>query len=216
MIYETMNQQPAVNIIPNNNGVGDGLTSGGGIIWVIILFLFALMMGWGGNNNAAAAAPVVYAPYGGGYGGNGYSVQQSFDQAAIMSGLTAIQGSTNNLAMGLQNCCCENRAAVADLKYTVAMEACADRAAVTAALQEVTAQSNANTQRILDTMCQDKIDAKNEKIAELQTQLQMAQLAASQDLQTTKLIANTEARIAALEQSLAPTPRPAYVVQNPN
>ena len=54
-------------------------------------------------------------------------------------------------------------------------------------------------------MCQDKIDAKNERIAELQQQLQMAQLAASQGAQT-----------AALERYLAPTPIPAYMVQNPN
>jgi hypothetical protein len=111
----------------------------------------------------------------------------------------------NNLAMSLQNCCCENRAAVADLKYTIAQEACADRAAV-----------SEGTQRILDQMCQDKIDAKNEKIAELQNQLTMANLAASQSLQTQQLIANNEAQTAALEQYLAPVPRPAYVVQNPN
>ena len=65
-------------------------------------------------------------------------------------------------------------------------------------------------------MCQDKIDAKNEKIAELQNQLSMAQLSASQNLQTSQIIANNEAQTAALEQYLAPTPRPAYIVQNPN
>ena len=111
----------------------------------------------------------------------------------------------NNLAMGLQNCCCENRASIADLKYTIAQEACADRAAV-----------SDGTQKILDQMCQDKIDAKNEKFTELQNQLYMANLAASQALQTQQLIANNEAQTAALEQYLAPTPRPAYVVQNPN
>jgi hypothetical protein len=122
----------------------------------------------------------------------------------------------NNIAMSLQNCCCENRAATADLKYTIATENCADRAALNEALQNVTAQNNANTQRILDMMCQDKIDAKNEKIAELQNQLTMANLAASQNAQTAAILTDNLAQTQALEQYLAPVPRPAYVVQNPS
>lgn len=65
-------------------------------------------------------------------------------------------------------------------------------------------------------MCQDKIDAKNEQIANLQQQLTMAQLAASQNAQTAAILANNEAQTAALEQYLNPAPVPAYVVQNPN
>jgi hypothetical protein len=137
-------------------------------------------------------------------------MQQNFaNQTAVTAGITG-------LSQGLNNCCCENRAAVADLKYTVATEACSDRAAVTAALQEVTAQNNANTQRILDQMCQDKIDAKNEKIAELQNQLTMANLAASQNAQTAQILTDNLAQTNALEQFLAPVPKPAYIVQNPN
>lgn len=240
MIYESQNQQPAVNVFPNGGnsyGGNDGFGNNGAW-WIIILFLFAMMGGWG--NNGGNAAPIYnmgggYQPY----------VQQGFDQAAVMSGINGIQNSLanaevsrcntqanllatmnanqnantaamNSLAMGLQNCCCENRAAVADLRYTVATEACSDRAAVNDALQAVTMQNNANTQRILDMMCQDKIDAKNEKIAELQNQLTMANLAASQNAQTAAILANNEAQTAALEQYLAPVPRPAYMVQNPN
>lgn len=72
---------------------------------------------------------------------------------------------------------------VADLRYTVATEACADRAAVNDALREVIAANTASTQRILDQLCQDKIDAKNEKIAELQQTIAMKDLAASQAAQ---------------------------------
>lgn len=64
-------------------------------------------------------------------------------------------------------------------------------------------------------MCQDKIDAKNERIAELQTQLNMANLAASQTAQTSRILADNAAQTVALEQYLNPTPIPAYVVQNP-
>lgn len=107
---------------------------------------------------------------------------------------TGLSNQLNNIAMNQQNCCCENRAAVADLKYTVATEACADRAAVEGALRDVTAQGVANTQALLNTinggiqsikdqLCQDKIDAKDELIANLRQQITMKDLAASQTAQ---------------------------------
>lgn len=89
----------------------------------------------------------------------------------------------NNLAAGLQNCCCENRAGLADLKYTVATENCADRAAVADGIRDVIAANTASTQRILDQLCQDKIDAKNDEIARLRQEVAMKDLAASQTAQ---------------------------------
>lgn len=89
----------------------------------------------------------------------------------------------NNLAAGLQNCCCENRAGLADLKYTVATENCADRAAVADGIRDVIAAQTASTQRILDQLCQDKIDAKNDEIARLRQEVAMKDLAASQTAQ---------------------------------
>ena len=122
----------------------------------------------------------------------------------------------NQIAMNQQQCCCDNRAAVADLKYTVATEACSDRAAVTNALRDVLEATNASTQRILDQMCQDKIDAKNEQIQTLQNQLAMANLAASQTAQTAQLLADNARQTAVLEDYLNPVARPAFIVQNPN
>ena len=142
------------------------------------------------------------------------AAQNGITQQMFANQMAALQQS-NALQAQLAQCCCDNRAATADLKYTIANEACADRAAVTSALQAVTTQNAANTQRILDQMCQDKIDAKNEQIANLQSQLQMAQLAASQNAQTAQILENNEAQTAALERYLAPNPIPAYIVQNP-
>lgn len=214
----------------NNGGFCNGL-GGDGAWWLIILFLFALTgnNGWGGFGGNNGMAPAVLA---------GNDVQRGFDQQAVVNGIAGLGNSINSgvtdvlqtlnanqaamtagvntLAMGLQNCCCENRAAVADLKYTVATEACADRSAVNDALRDVLTANSANTQRILDQMCQDKIDAKNEQIANLRQQMSMMQLQASQNAQTQALIANNELQTAALEQYLAPVPKPAYVVQNPN
>lgn len=192
--------------------------------WIIILLIFG---GWGGNG------------WGNGMNnGVGSEVQRGFDQSAVMSGLSGIQAAINSgfqnsessanarqiadmqqsfaLQSAMQNCCCENRSGVADLKYTVATEACADRNAIATALRDVLEANNASTQKILDVMCQDKIDAKNETIAMLRQQLQMAELATSQNAQTATILANNELQTAALERYLAPTPIPAYVVANPN
>ena len=89
----------------------------------------------------------------------------------------------NNLASSLQNCCCENRAGLADLKYTVSTENCADRAAIADGIRDVISAQTASTQKILDQLCQDKIDAKNDEIARLRQEVAMKDLAASQTAQ---------------------------------
>ena len=202
-------------VVPQGYGAGgDGMFGGNWAWWIIILLIFG---GWGNNGWG----------FGGGNGVVGNEVQRGFDQSALINGQTAIQNSLSNgfqnqmqqnfaMQSAFQNCCCENRLGTADLKYTVATEACADRNAISMALRDVLEANNASTQRILDTMCQDKIDAKNELIANLRQQLQMQQLAASQNAQTAQIIADNALQTAALEQYLAPVPRPAYIVQNPN
>lgn len=105
------------------------------------------------------------------------SMNQRFaDTTAITQGFT-------NLSSQLANCCCENRLATANLGSDIAREACADRQAVNEGVRDILANQNASVQKILDQMCADKIDAKNEKIADLERQLTMANLAASQTAQ---------------------------------
>jgi len=210
-------------VVPAYGGNGGGFGFDGNNGWWILILL--ILFGWNGNN---------------GWGGNcgGGDIQRGFDQSALVNGVSGVKDAVTNgfanaetaasarqmasmnqmfgLQSSMQQCCCDQRAGIADLKYTIATEACADRNAVSMALRDVLEANNASTQKILDTMCQDKIDAKNEQIANLRQQLQMAQLAASQGAQTAQILANNEAQTAALERYLAPTPIPAYVVQNPN
>ena len=115
----------------------------------------------------------------------------------------------------LQNCCCENRASVADLKYTVATEACADRAAVGDALQAVIASNTANTQRILDKLCSQEIENLKAQNIALQNQVNMQNLAASQAAQTAALVADNTAQTQYIVNRVAPYPIPAYTVANP-
>lgn len=85
-----------------------------------------------------------------------------------------------NLSTQLANASADNRLGIANLNSTILSENCADRAALADGLKDVLINQTANTQKILDVICQDKIDAKNEKIADLQRELQMADLKASQ------------------------------------
>ncbi len=116
----------------------------------------------------------------------------------------------------LANCCCENRLAVANLGSDIAREACATRTNDTQNTQSILNTINGGIQSIKDQLCQDKIDAKNEKIADLERQLTMANLAASQGAQTAQLLADNSRQTAVLEDYLNPVARPAYIVQNPN
>lgn len=146
------------------------------------------------------------------------TVANGFAQAEIANNARQMANMQQAFSLSSQfaDCCCENRLGLANLGADIAREACADRAAVSDALRDVIAANTASTQRILDQMCNDKIDAKNERIADLERQLTMANLAASQNAQTAQILANNEAQTTALEQYLAPVPRPAYIVQNPN
>lgn len=136
------------------------------------------------------------------------SMNQSFANAQ------ALDSRLDSMTLNQQQCCCDTKSAIQGLAYNVATEACADRAAVSDALRDVLAANTASTQRILDQMCSDKIDAKNEQIQNLQTQLAMANLQASQTAQTARLLADNAAQTTALEQYLNPVPVPAYLVCN--
>lgn len=120
-------------------------------------------------------------------GFNGVAQQLSTNQIADLERSYASQTATtqgmNALQSQLAQCCCDNRMATEGLKYTIATENCQDRYEAAANTREIIQSQNAGFQKILDQMCADKIDAKNEKIADLQNQLNMATLRESQTAQ---------------------------------
>lgn len=228
----------------NNNG-GFGNWGGDGAWWLIILFLFMFNGNWGnGYGNGGVGNEVqrgfdqsavmsglsgiqssltngfvdTAAALCNGFAGVNSAISNGFAQAEIAANSRQMADMNQNFALQSQlaQCCCDNRLASADLKYTIATENCADRTALADGIRDILESQNNGVQRILDTMCQDKIDAKNERIADLERQLTMANLAASQGAQTAAILANNDMQTAALEQYLAPVPRPAYIVQNPN
>lgn len=219
-----------------NSGFGFG---GDGAWWLLVLFLFAFNgngfgFGQGGYPGAVNVDNNVQRGFDqsavmNGIAGvntavaNGFAnaeVSRCNSQANILQALNTNQAaslaSMNSLAMGLQNCCAENRSGLADLKYTIATENCADRSALSDGVRDILTATQAQTQAILDKMCQQEIDALKTQNANLQTQINMANLAASQSAQTARILSDNAAQTAALEQYLNPAPIPAYVVQNPN
>lgn len=238
----------------NNNGFGFG---NDGIGWIIILILFGLFGGWGnngfgggnngfipymmGNQQGSDVQRVVdQQSVMNGINGVSAAMANGFANAeisrcnantnilqALNANNNAVSQGMSNLAMSLQNCCCENRAATADLKYTVATEACADRNAVQAAAQQLSNTYAQGNQAILDKLCQLEMDGIKQNyenriygmqntIDQLRAQQNESNRLASQTAQTAQIIANNEAQTAALENYLNPPARPAYVVQNPN
>ncbi len=143
------------------------------------------------------------------------NARQMANMQQIFANQTAMSQGFNGLASQLANCCCENRLASANLQSVVQTENCADRAAISDGIRDIIASQTAGFQSIKDQLCQDKIDAKNEEIANLRTQLNMANLAASQGAQTAQLISDNNAQTAQLINRIAPYPIPSWTVPNP-
>ena len=203
------------------NGSGNGFGFGGDGAWfLIILFLFAFC-GWGGNgwgNNAGNSGGVVDGYVlasdfsnierkmdliNGGLCDGFYAVNNTLltgfgnaelsranQQAALMQQLSAMQ-------MQAANCCCENRAAVAQVRYDMATQACDTRNTVQNATRDIVENQNANSRAILDFLT-------NSKMRDLESANQELRLAASQAAQNNYLISQ-----------LRPMPIPAYASCNP-
>lgn len=149
------------------------------------------------------------------------NMQQAFaSQTALTAGLTGLQSQ-------LAQCCCDNRLATANLTSTVLAENCSDRQALSDGVRDIIANQTANTQALInqttqavqgvyDKICQLELNAKNDRIIELQNQLTAANTAALVGAQTSRVLADNAAQTQTLEQYLNPAPIPAYVVQNPN
>ena len=115
-------------------------------------------------------------------------------QTANTQGLTALQAQ-------LAQCCCDNRAATQDVKFTIAQEECATRA-----------NSTANTQAILDKLCQLELDGYKRDNDNLRSQLQFANMQASQTAQTAELRAAQATTANQLVSELRSCPIPAQPV----
>ena len=212
----------------NNGGMfGNGMDGLWGLIALAIVFggFGGNGFGWGGNNGNACGNMM--------YDINA-NTNRGFDQLTLTSGIDGLQTAVangfagaevgrcnqtttllqavNGLGTQFQNCCCENRLATADLKYTIATENCADRQAVQTGVRDIIDSNTRNTQAILDKLCQQEIDAKNDLISTLRSQLSMADLRASQVAQTAEIRQNNATVANQLVAELRSCPIPAQPV----
>ena len=150
---------------------------------------------------------------------NGISNQLCNGFAGVEQGANARQVANMQSIFGvqsaLQECCCENRANIADLKYTVATENCADRTAAAQNTRDIIDSQTRGTQAILDKLCQleldgikAQVDAKNDRIVDLQNQLNMATLRESQVAQNAFIQQGLTNEVDALYNRLSNCPVP--------
>ena len=132
-----------------------------------------------------------------GFAGVNSNICNGFAQAEIAENSRQLANMQQmfNLSTQFANCCCDQKLGIANLGADIAREACSDRQAVSDGVRDIIANQTAGIQTILTQMCNDKIDAKNEKIADLERQLTMANLAASQTAQTSQIVDSVYARL---------------------
>ena len=179
-------------------GGGNGLFANDNWMWLFILFLFG---GWGRG-------------FGGGFGGYGGGGEPAFPAATKADidsafALNNIQGGIDALQGTLAQCCCDNKAAIADVKYQMSTDTCAITGAIGNSTRDILENANNNTRSILDFLVQDKIST-------LQAENQNLKLAASQANQNAVLMAAMDANTAQIIRRTGNEyPTPCFVVQPP-
>ena len=214
----------------NSYGGGMGMW-GENWIWIIVLFLFGWgRNGWGnnaGNSGGVVDGYVLTSDFAnverkidsvnqglcdGFYqqaqlvNGTNMAMANGFAQAELSrcNQQAALMQQLNNMAMQAQECCCENRAAIAQVRYDMATQACDTRNTVQNTTRDIIDAMNCGFRSIDQRLTAQELAAKDAKIAEQNQQLFGYQLAASQAAQNNYLVS-----------TLRPSPSPAYVVANP-
>ena len=218
-------------VTPAYQGGGNGGFGWGGdwASWIILFLIFGMFGwggygGWGGNSGNGLGSPsgqgwATRADINEGFALNGLQNGQTSIRDAVTSGFhgvdTAVcnlgyqtQAGFNALSTQMAQCCCDQRAATQDLKYTIATEDCATRNLMQSNTRDIIDNANANSRAILDFLTQDKI-------ATLTAENQSLKFQASQAAQNAFITANQEAQTAELIRRINPMPVPAYQVPNP-
>ena len=143
------------------------------------------------------------------------NVQQTLCQCC--NGInTSILTSTNSLQSQLADCCCQTQRAIDGVNYNMATNTCNITNAINNSTRDIIDNQNANYRAIHDEIVANKIEAKNERIAELEQKVNALNLAQSQANQNAYLTATMDANQAELIRRLGrDCPTPAFIVPNP-
>lgn len=128
---------------------------------------------------------------------------------AVNDGFHGVERSLWEVSRQIGDCCCENRAAISDLKYTVGQQGCETRNAMYINTRDIIDNQNANYRGLMDFMVGEKLAAKDAKIAEMAGQIGRYE-------QNAVLGARIDAAVAEiLRRTGAECPTPAYLVNAP-
>ena len=215
-----------------NDGYGNDMFGGNGAWWLIVLLLF----GWGRGGYGFGGG--FGGGQGGGYGypccgtpATQADLSAAFASNSVLSGINGIdntlcqgfnglntailqngyntQSGINTLSAQLAQCCCDNRAAIADVKYQMATDACAVQNTIQNTTRDVIENANANSRAILDALNANYIRT-------LEQENNSLRLSASQSAQNAVLMAAMDANKAEiLRKTGAECPTAAYIVQPP-
>ena len=137
----------------------------------------------------------------------------NMNQAFAMQ--TAMSNGFNGLSSQFADCCCENRLGIADLKYTVATENCADRTQSMMNTRDIIESQTNGTRAILDKLCQLELDGVKGQLAQaerenvgLQNALNMASFRESQTAQNALITQGFSNEVDALYNRLNSCPVP--------
>lgn len=145
------------------------------------------------------------------------AVRDGFNAAEIAANARQVADMQQTFALQTQlaQCCCDNKAGLADLKYTVATENCADRTSAMQNTRDILEAQTRNTQAILDKLCALELDGVKGQLAQaqrenvgLQNQLNMAALRESQTAQNAFIAQGLNNEVDALYNRLANCPVP--------
>lgn len=216
----------------NNGGFGDG--NG----WWVLIILFAIFGGWGGNGmNGGQGAYDTQAVVQRGFdtqaiiskldGINSGICGLGYDQLAQMNGINtnimqtgfgiqqainadtvANMQNTNALSRQLSECCCENRAAIADLKYTIATDSCATNNNIHMTGDAIINSQNQGFQMLNQTIKDGFCNLEMREMARENADLRQRLNNCDRD----NALQGTASYII---NSVRPTPIPAWPVQNP-
>lgn len=130
-------------------------------------------------------------------------------QQALCQGFNGINASITDVGYSIKDCCCQTQRAIDGVNYNIATQFGGLNTTLCGLGRDIIENQNANYRALHEELVANKIEAKNERIAELQDQLYRADLRASQ-AQQSNYITDT------IINKLSPCPSPSYIVPNPN
>lgn len=142
----------------------------------------------------------------------GANARQIANMQTAFAAQTAMSQGFNNIQSQFADCCCENRLANCQTQNIIQSEGSATRFADANNTRDIIETANRNGQLILDKLCQLELDAKNDKISDLERQLTFANLQASQVSQTAQIERGQNASVNALVNELRSCPIPSQPV----